>query len=54
MKIDLNNYPLKSAPRVSCSACDAPREFCEILYAVSDICVWHDFKNCSQSDVFNL
>ena len=53
MKIDFNNHSLKSVPGVSCHACDAPSELCEILYA-SDICFWHDFKNCIQSGVFNL
>ena len=54
MNIDFNNHPLKGMPGVSCSACDAPRELCEILYDVSDVCFRHDFKNCSQSGVFNL
>lgn len=54
MKIDFKSQTLKGAPGISCGACDAPRELCEILCDVSDACFWHDFKNCSQSSVFNL
>lgn len=51
MKIDFNNYSLKGVPGVTCSRCDAPRKLCKFL---DDVCMWHDFKNCSQNDVFNL
>jgi hypothetical protein len=53
MKIDFKNQTLKSAPATSCWECDATSELCEILYA-SDVCIWHDLRNCSKSGVFNL
>lgn len=53
MKIDFKNRTLKSTPATSCYACDATGELCEIIQ-YSDVCIWHDFKNCSKSGVFNL
>ena len=54
MKIDFKNRTLKGAPATSCWECDATSELCEILYDISDVCFWNDFKNCSKSGVFNL
>lgn len=51
MRIDFNNYLLKSVPGVACIKCDAPRKLCRFL---DDVCIWHDFKNCLQGDIFNL
>jgi hypothetical protein len=54
MKIDFKNRTLKSVPTASCWECDAASELCEILYNISDVCLWNGFKNCSKSGVFNL
>lgn len=53
MKINFKHQTSKAVPGVSCSACVMPRELCGIL-SLSGVCCWYDFKNCSQSGVFNL